>query len=122
MIDSISDQNDSDDNDFSDTDEANKHDNKAIYNSYNGFMTDKTNKRFSMLADSIQGQSPKTGPITPSLFPNVPPYLTFVSHDEKGPAMPAAIKKFLKWKLTTITPIVIRKVLLNSGFRLLKRE
>lgn len=36
--------------------------------------------------------------------------------------MPLAIKKALKWKLTTITPIVIRKVLLNSGFRLLKRK
>lgn len=75
-----------------------------------------------MLADSVQGQCVNSGPIAPSLFPNVPPYVTFVTHAGKGPAMPANIKKVLKWKLTTITPIVIRKVVLNSGFRLLKRK
>lgn len=75
-----------------------------------------------MLADSVQGQQPKSGPLAPSLFAYVPPYITFASHEGKGPQMPLAIRKFLKWKLTTITPIVIRKVLLNSGFRLLKRK
>jgi hypothetical protein len=33
---------------------------------------------------------------------------------------PDAIHKQLKWKLTTITPVVVRTVLSNSGFRLLK--
>ena len=62
------------------------------------------------------------GPLAPSLFPYVPPYLTFATHEEKGPPMPPAIHKVLKWKLTLITPIVVRKVLLNSGFRLLKSK
>lgn len=75
-----------------------------------------------VLADSVEGRAPQSGPISASLFPNVPPYITFVTHEEKGPTMPAAVHKILKWKLTTITPIVIRKVLLNSGFRLLKRK
>lgn len=75
-----------------------------------------------MLADCIEGRYPNDGPLTPSLFAHVPPYITFVSHEQKSSPMPAAITKILKWKLTTITPIVIRKVLLNSGFRLLKRK
>lgn len=108
---------DSDENDLTDTDEITL-DNKAIYNSFND-----GSDLFSMLADSVQGHHPKSsGPLTPSLFAHVPPYLTFASHDGKGPQMPLAIKKVLKWKLTTITPIVIRKILLNSGFRLLKRK
>lgn len=94
-------------------------DNKNLYNAFKGSVRD---SRFSMLADSVQGQYPKSGPISSSLFAHVPPYITFASHEAKGPQMPIAIKKSLKWKLTTITPIVIRKVLLNSGFRLLKRE
>lgn len=61
-------------------------------------------------------------PLSPSLFPFVPPYITFASHGEKGPPMPPSIQKILKWKLTTITPIVVRRVLLNTGFRLLRSE
>lgn len=106
----------SDENDLTDTEDYGL-DNKAIYNS----IHDGTDL-YPMLADSVQGQRVKSGPLTPSLFPYVPPYITFASHEGKGPQMPLTIKKVLKWKLTTITPIVIRKVLLNSGFRLLKRK
>lgn len=71
---------------------------------------------------SVVGGYAPAGPLAPSLFPYVPPYLTFATHEEKGPPMPPAIHKVLKWKLTLITPIVVRKVLLNSGFRLLKSK
>ncbi|XP_072933523.1 uncharacterized protein [Epargyreus clarus] len=61
--------------------------------------------------------------LRPSLFPRVPPYLKFVGHEETTPLkIPAAIQKHLKWKLTTITPIVVKKTLTNSGFRLVKSE
>lgn len=61
-------------------------------------------------------------PLAPSLFPFVPPYISFATYEEKGPDMPAMIHKILKWKLTTITPLLVRKVLLNTGFRLMKSE
>ena len=108
---------DSDENDLTDSEDYSL-DNRAIYNSFN----DGAELLYPMLADSVQGRSPSSAPLAPSLFPHVPPFITFASHDVKGPQMPLAIKKVLKWKLTTITPIVIRKILLNSGFRLLKRE
>lgn len=69
----------------------------------------------------VLGGCPPEGPLVPSLFAHVPPYITFSTHEEKGPPMPPAIHKVLKWKMTLITPIVVRKVLLNSGFRLLKK-
>ncbi|KAJ8709077.1 hypothetical protein PYW07_008903 [Mythimna separata] len=61
--------------------------------------------------------------LRPSLFPRVPPYLKFIGHDE-SPCLkiPLPIQKHLKWKLTTITPIVVKKTLTNSGFRLVKSE
>lgn len=74
------------------------------------------------MTESVNGNQPTSGPLTASLFPHVPPYLSFADHIEKGPPMPAAVTKVLKWKLTTITPIVIRKVLSNTGFRLLRSE
>lgn len=76
----------------------------------------------TMTTECVVGGYTTSAPLASSLFPHVPPYITFASHSEKGPPMPPTIAKVLKWKLTTITPIVIRKVLLNSGFRLLRSK
>lgn len=58
-----------------------------------------------------------------SLFPRVPPYLKFVGLDETAVLkVPIPIQKNLKWKLTTITPIVVKKTLVNSGFKLVKSD
>lgn len=74
-----------------------------------------------VFTDCVQGKYITSAPLSPSLFPNCPPYITFASHTDKGPSLPENVQKVLKWKSTTITPIVVRKVLLNSGFKLLKK-
>lgn len=58
--------------------------------------------------------------LSPSLFPNVPPYLNFSSHAQNGPAMPAQLHKILKWKLSPVMPKIVKRVVLNSGFRIIK--
>ncbi|KAL9924942.1 tubulin tyrosine ligase-like 4B isoform 2-T6 [Glossina fuscipes fuscipes] len=58
--------------------------------------------------------------LTPSLFPNVPPYLNFSSHADKGPTMPQQLHKILKWKLSPVMPKIVKRVVLNSGFRVIK--
>ena len=72
--------------------------------------------------DCVHGGRVLSAPFAPSLFPFVPPYITFATFEEKGPEIPAIIHKQLKWKLTTITPLLVRKVILNTGFRLMKSE
>ncbi|XP_069689202.1 tubulin monoglutamylase TTLL4-like isoform X2 [Periplaneta americana] len=57
-----------------------------------------------------------------SLFSHVPPYIRFSMHDVKGEALPSEIQRHMKWKLSTITPLVIRRTLVNSGFRLVRSE
>lgn len=113
-----------DDNSFTESEDG--YDGRIVNQKLNGVMRKiehiASEQHNYVVADSVEGKSPPNGPISSSLFPNVPPYITFVTHEEKGPTMPAAVNKILKWKLTTITPIVIRKILLNSGFRLLKRK
>ncbi|CRK94365.1 CLUMA_CG007878, isoform A [Clunio marinus] len=69
----------------------------------------------------VQGGHVLSAPFAPSLFPFVPPYISFATFEQKGPEVPAIIHKQLKWKLTTITPLLVRKVLLNTGFRLMKK-
>lgn len=61
-------------------------------------------------------------PLRHSLFPNIPPYLRFISHENEIAVKLPAGKKFFKWKLSTITPIIVRKTLTNSGFVLVRSE
>lgn len=66
---------------------------------------------------------PAAWPIRESMFPHIPPYLNFNLHDADVPFnIPAGSRKYFKWKLSTITPIVVRKTLTNSGFRLVRSE
>lgn len=58
--------------------------------------------------------------LSPSIFPNVPPYLNFSSHAEKGPAVPPTLHRVLKWKLSPVMPKIVKRVVLNSGFRIIK--
>ncbi|XP_050294312.1 tubulin monoglutamylase TTLL4-like isoform X2 [Anthonomus grandis grandis] len=61
-------------------------------------------------------------PIRSSLFPNIPPYIKFSSHELETPFKLPAGKKYFKWKLSTITPIIVRKTLTNSGFALIRKS
>ncbi|KAK6627894.1 hypothetical protein RUM44_010376 [Polyplax serrata] len=72
--------------------------------------------------ESSQKLSDETEVFRTSLFPNVPPYVKFFMHDLKGPTLPFDIRRHLKWKLSSITPIIIRKTLLNSGFKLVRKS
>ncbi|XP_043496287.1 tubulin polyglutamylase TTLL4-like [Polistes fuscatus] len=61
-------------------------------------------------------------PFRRSLFDNVPPYIAFQSFDGKGLPLPYEVRKHLKWQLSTITPFIVRRTLVNSGFRLMKKS
>ena len=60
-------------------------------------------------------------PFRRSLFSNVPPYIIFQSFESKGPIMPYEVTRHLKWRLSTITPLIVRRTLVNSGYRLMKK-
>lgn len=55
--------------------------------------------------------------IRPSYFPYVPPYINFCMHDEKTDQLPEEIRKLLKWRLSPITPVVVKRTVSNSGKR-----
>ncbi|XP_015113315.1 tubulin polyglutamylase TTLL4 [Diachasma alloeum] len=61
-------------------------------------------------------------PLRRSLFPNVPPYIIFQSYDSEGHNLPITVTKYLKWKLSTMTPLLVRRTVVNSGFRLVKKS
>ncbi|KAF5296513.1 hypothetical protein FQR65_LT01502 [Abscondita terminalis] len=61
-------------------------------------------------------------PLRYSLFPNMPPYISFKLYDANDAQNYPSSFRHLKWKLSTITPILIRKTLTNSGFRMVRSE
>ncbi|XP_025207302.1 uncharacterized protein LOC112603094 [Melanaphis sacchari] len=90
------------------------------------FMTDETNKlTFDHLFSDTQKQNDNFeyhSALRPSLFSNMPPYIRFSSYDSKGKSFPLSLQKLLKWKLSSITPIVVRRTVQNSGFKLVRSE
>ncbi|XP_048510207.1 tubulin monoglutamylase TTLL4-like [Athalia rosae] len=61
-------------------------------------------------------------PLRKSLFPHVAPYVIFHSYENRGVCLPPEVTKHLKWRLSTITPLLVRRTLVNSGFRLVKKS
>lgn len=60
--------------------------------------------------------------LTVSCFPNVPPTINFVSEGEKVELLPWNIRKHLKWRMSTITPNVVKHAIFRSNFRITKKE
>jgi len=62
-------------------------------------------------------------PLRRSLFSNVPPTINFVHHNEVSETpLPAEVRKHLRWKLSNITPAVVKRIVTNSGFRLMRKS
>ncbi|KFM78115.1 Tubulin polyglutamylase TTLL4, partial [Stegodyphus mimosarum] len=57
-------------------------------------------------------------PIMESLFSNVSSVIYFSTKDEIVSAMPENILPLMKWKLSTITPVPIKEIVLKCGFHL----
>ena len=61
-------------------------------------------------------------PVRNSLFPHVPPYILFNTHNSDVPFTLPIGQKYLKWKLSRITPFIVKNTLTNSGFYLVRSE
>ncbi|XP_033108260.1 tubulin polyglutamylase TTLL4-like [Anneissia japonica] len=60
--------------------------------------------------------------LTPSLFSNVPPTINFVTEDEKLTPLPWELRKLLKWRMSPITPQIVKGCIARSGFRATKKS
>jgi len=65
---------------------------------------------------------PRRSALRKSLFTNVPPSINFVAHNEQATTLPMEIRRHMKWKMSSITPLIVRRVLTNSNFRMTKKN
>merc|ERR1719507_2593833 len=57
-----------------------------------------------------------------SLFSNIPPTINFMLHNEMSAnQLTDELRKQLKWKLSNITPAIVKRCASNSGFRLMRK-
>ncbi|XP_046371170.2 tubulin monoglutamylase TTLL4-like [Haliotis rufescens] len=70
---------------------------------------------------STSDSQPKPA-LRPSLFPNIPPTINFVSEGEKVEQLPWDIRKLLKWRMSPITPNIVKSALSRIGFRITKKN
>ncbi|KAK4316307.1 hypothetical protein Pmani_012525 [Petrolisthes manimaculis] len=78
------------------------------------------NEDGSLLYSEAPAPSPLPS-LSPSLFSHVPPAINFCQYNEKTVEFPLAIGRLLKWRFTNITPLIVRKTVANSGYRITKK-
>ncbi|XP_068994059.1 tubulin monoglutamylase TTLL4-like [Neodiprion pinetum] len=61
-------------------------------------------------------------PLRRSLFAHVAPYVVFQPLDARGPTLPSAIGRHLKWRMSPITPLLVRRTVTNSGYRMVHQS
>ncbi|XP_034535046.1 tubulin polyglutamylase TTLL4 isoform X8 [Notolabrus celidotus] len=60
--------------------------------------------------------------LVPSLFPFIPPTLYFSTSAEKVELLPAEQRRLLKWKMSTVTPNVVKHTIGRSHFKVTKKS
>jgi len=57
-----------------------------------------------------------------SLFANKPSVINFVTHDFTIESHPYDVRKMLKWKMSSITPLIVKHTIARSGFKPTKKS
>ncbi|XP_042323392.1 tubulin polyglutamylase TTLL4 isoform X2 [Sceloporus undulatus] len=57
-----------------------------------------------------------------SLFPNVSPTLYFGTRDERVEKLPWEQRKMLRWKMSTVTPNIVKQTIARSHFKVSRRN
>ncbi|XP_017265546.1 tubulin polyglutamylase TTLL4 isoform X2 [Kryptolebias marmoratus] len=60
--------------------------------------------------------------LVPSLFPLVPPTLYFSTASEKVELLPVKDRRLLKWKMSTVTPNIVKHTIARSHFKVTKKS
>ncbi|CAJ1079024.1 tubulin polyglutamylase TTLL4 isoform X1 [Xyrichtys novacula] len=60
--------------------------------------------------------------LVPSLFPFIPPTLYFSTSNEKVELLPVEQRRLLKWKMSTVTPNVVKHTIARSHFKVTKKN
>ncbi|KAK2180874.1 hypothetical protein NP493_421g01044 [Ridgeia piscesae] len=81
-----------------------------------------TRVRALSAVSTISSDSELQVALMPSLFPYVPPTINFVLDGQKVESLPWEIRRMLKWRLSPITPNVVKQCIARSHFKITRRS
>ncbi|XP_059417631.1 tubulin monoglutamylase TTLL4-like isoform X2 [Carassius carassius] len=74
------------------------------------------------VSPDVEGDLVEKPALVPSLFPHMPSTLYFSTASERVELLPAEQRKLLKWKITTVTPNVVKNTISRSHFKATKKS
>lgn len=74
------------------------------------------------ISPDVEGDLVERSALVPSLFPHMPSTLYFSTANERVELLPAEQMKLLKWKITTVTPNVVKNTIFRSHFKATKKS
>ncbi|XP_052003883.1 tubulin monoglutamylase TTLL4-like isoform X1 [Xyrauchen texanus] len=74
------------------------------------------------MSPDVEGDLVERSALVPSLFPHMPPTLYFSTSNERVEPLPLEQRKLLKWKITTVTPNVVKNTISRSHFKATKKS
>ncbi|NXA83438.1 TTLL4 polyglutamylase, partial [Thryothorus ludovicianus] len=91
--------------------------------SSSGSVTPVSRNCIECLAQPAEAQDKVLKPaLVCSLFPNVPPTLYFSTQDETVEKLPWEQRKLLRWKMSRVTPNIVKQTIGRSHFRVSKKS
>ncbi|XP_055733936.1 tubulin monoglutamylase TTLL4-like isoform X2 [Salvelinus fontinalis] len=60
--------------------------------------------------------------LIPSMFPLIPPTLYFSTANQRVESLPPEQRKLLKWKMSTVTPNIVKHTIARSHFKVTKKS
>ncbi|XP_063744262.1 tubulin polyglutamylase TTLL4 isoform X2 [Eleginops maclovinus] len=82
-------------------------------------MTVIVEEQMSLEADDEREERPA---LVPSFFPQIPPTLYFSTANEKVELLPAEQRRLLKWKISNVTPNIVKHTIGRSHFKATKKS
>lgn len=74
------------------------------------------------ISPDVEGDLVERPALVSSLFPHMSPTLYFSTANERVELLPAEQRKLLKWKITTVTPNVVKNTISRSHFKATKKS
>ncbi|XP_076281359.1 tubulin monoglutamylase TTLL4 [Lasioglossum baleicum] len=88
----------------------------------NASQTNRDQTVLDMGADGDKAREMASLSMRHSLFPHVPPYVNFQSHENRSKMLPKDLRQLLQWRSTTTMPRILVKIIVNSGYRIVSQN
>ncbi|XP_062312743.1 tubulin polyglutamylase TTLL4 isoform X1 [Osmerus eperlanus] len=74
------------------------------------------------MSSEVEDEREEKPALVPSMFPHIPPTLYFSTDNERVELLPLEQRHLLKWKMSSVTPNVVKNTITRSNFKVTKRS